>query len=249
MVLSCLCMRWLKMNEGLSQWSSVHLSHGITMTWSWQWQWDGSCVTVTRDTWHLWGHCAMVSTRLQGGAGVEYRGLAAVATLLPTLVCTPGTWETLATMPLLNCKLCDHHFICFAWCFFGICFLYENNPKLLFSVTENYWQGATSGHNLCRRVARGSNCHQQRRGVTQHIRTFQVPSQDTGPAQAPQQLSVSFTTSLSGCDVIMQTSSFIQVPGPYFLLSVLNKKKQKLNMNNVPSCDIIVMLLLFNKVF
>ena len=89
---------------------------------------------------------------------------------------------------------------------------------------------------------------QQRRGVTQHIRTFQVPSQDTGPAQAPQQLSVSFTTSLSGCDVIMQTSSFIQVPGPYFLPSVLNTKKQKLNMNNVLSCDIPVMLLLFNKV-
>ena len=80
----------------------------------------------------------MVSTRLLGGAGVEYRGLAAVATLLPTLV---WTRETLATMPLLNCKLCGHHFICFAWCFFGICFLYENYPSLLIRVATNYWQG------------------------------------------------------------------------------------------------------------
>ena len=52
----------------------------------------------------------MVSTRLLGGAGAEYRGLAAVATLLPTLVCTPWTLETLATMPLLNCKLFSKNF-------------------------------------------------------------------------------------------------------------------------------------------
>ena len=88
----------------------------------------------------------MVSTRLLGGAGVEYRGLAAVATLLPTLVWTPWTRETLATMPLLNCKLCGHHFICFVRCFFGICFLYENYPSLLFGGGRKLLTG-TGGHN------------------------------------------------------------------------------------------------------
>ena len=44
----------------------------------------------------------MVSTRLLGGAGVEYRGLAAVATLLPTLVWTPWTRETLATFSIAD---------------------------------------------------------------------------------------------------------------------------------------------------
>ena len=166
MVLSCLSMRWWKMNGESSQCrSSVRLSHGITMTVAMWWVlWHVTLVRPLCDGQH--------PTAGRGGCRVPRPGRSG-DTPADTRV---DTEDMRNTCDLLNCKLCGHHFICSPWCFFlvGGAFCMKMILYLLLLT------GSTSGDNLCRRVARESNCHQQRRGVTQHIRTFLVPSQDTG---------------------------------------------------------------------
>ena len=238
-VYEVLVRRLWKMNKGLSQWSSVHLSHGITMTWSWPWHVMGPAWQWQWATWHKWGHCAMVSTRLLGGAVWSTEAWGRVQ---------PGrSGDTVAdtlvdTMDRGHEKPCDHAlvsianfvatilfnsldaFCLFTWCFFGeISFLYENYPSLLIRVAANYCQGAALCHNLCRRVARESDRHpaEVSHNTSSHSR-FQARTLDP-----PRLLGSCLFHSQHLCQVV--TSSCRHLPSFKFLghISYIKQKETK----------------------